>query len=309
MAKNLRLNKQNKTPVVSVILSVYNGEKYLRESIDSILKQSFKDFEFIIINDGSNDDSLDIIKSFNDLRINLITRENKGLVKSLNEGIEIAKGDYIARQDADDISASNRLENELAAISTDQSIVLVSSFCHEINENGVKIRSLQYPTSYPDIIQEFLFRNHIVHGASMFNKDIFNKVGYYRESFRFAEDFDLWLRMINTGEICIIPKYLYKYRVIDESVSRKNLQKQRCVTSDLIATAWKTRAITKTISIRYFVNSTFNKYKSPNEQYNRCRLLLKQAIFFKHYWISTKLVFIMLLVESIAVGKSVRILR
>ena len=109
MAKDI-VKKFNKNPAISVVMSVYNGEKYLRDSIDSILGQTFKDFEFIIIDDGSTDSTLKIIKDYRDPRIVLISRKNKGLAESLNEGIKKAKGTYIVRQDADDISNEDRIK-------------------------------------------------------------------------------------------------------------------------------------------------------------------------------------------------------
>ena len=114
-------------PKVSVVMSVYNSEPFIRDAIKSILGQSFQDFEFIIINDGSTDGSLQIIQSYGDSRIRITSQENLGLTKSLNKGIGIARGEYIARQDADDISEPSRLEKQVAVLEQNSRAVLVSS--------------------------------------------------------------------------------------------------------------------------------------------------------------------------------------
>ena len=114
-------------PKVSVVMSVYNSEPFIRDAINSILGQTFQDFEFIIINDGSTDGSLQIIQSYGDSRIRITSQENLGLTKSLNKGIGIARGEYIARQDADDISEPSRLEKQVAVLEQNSRAVLVSS--------------------------------------------------------------------------------------------------------------------------------------------------------------------------------------
>ena len=114
-------------PKVSVVMSVCNSEPFIRDAINSILGQTFQDFEFIIINDGSTDGSLQIIQSYGDSRIRITSQENLGLTKSLNKGIGIARGEYIARQDADDISEPSRLEKQVAVLEQNSRAVLVSS--------------------------------------------------------------------------------------------------------------------------------------------------------------------------------------
>lgn len=123
---------KSKCPQISVIMSVYNGEKYLREAIDSILNQTFTHFEFIIVNDGSTDKSLNIIKSYNGSRIILVQQENKGLAAALNEGIKIAKGKYIAMMDADDISLPTRLEKQIQFMEAHPEYVAIGSWANKI---------------------------------------------------------------------------------------------------------------------------------------------------------------------------------
>ena len=134
-------------------MSVYNGEKYLREAIDSILNQTFKDFEFIIVNDGSTDNSLKIIKSYNDPRITIINQKNTGLAKALNEGIKIAKGKFIARMDADDISEPERFKKEYKFMHVHDECVALGTNAIIIDENGNNL-----------YITELAFKNNMSEG-------------------------------------------------------------------------------------------------------------------------------------------------
>ncbi|HAS7841575.1 TPA: glycosyltransferase family 2 protein, partial [Vibrio cholerae] len=140
------------SPKISVVMSVYNGEKYLGEAIDSILKQTFSDFEFIIINDGSTDKTLEIIKSYmkKDDRIVLVSRENKGLIVSLNEGLDLAKGQYIARMDADDISIKSRFEKQIEFLDSNPDIGVCGTWVEVFGEN-IKSKKWKMPTQDPDL--------------------------------------------------------------------------------------------------------------------------------------------------------------
>lgn len=218
----------SKKPLISVVMSVYNGEKYLRESIDSILNQTFKDFEFIIIDDGSTDKTKAIIQSCKDKRIVLISRENKGLVASLNEGIEIARGQFIARQDADDISTPNRLKEQLTALNNNPDLGLVCSDIDEIDLNGVTINRYTIYDTFPDGALELALGwvNPIAHGTVLMKKDVFIKAGCYSESAWPAEDYDLWLRIARFSRLGKLSAKHYKYRVNDEGISFSNTNQQ-----------------------------------------------------------------------------------
>ena len=135
-----------KKPKVTVLMSVYNGERYLHESIESILNQTFKDFGFLIINDGSTDNTPKILKSYKDQRIKIISNKNNlGLTKSLNKGIKLAKGEYIARQDVDDVSLSERLEKQVKFLNSYPSYAAVGTFTKIINEDSKVIFLLRNP--------------------------------------------------------------------------------------------------------------------------------------------------------------------
>lgn len=214
------------TPKISVILPVYNAQTYLRESIESILSQSFKDFELIIINDGSTDQSLEIIQSYTDERIVLINQSNAGLPISLNRAIAIAKGQYLARQDADDISLPTRLAEQSQYLDEHPACALLGSWADILVGNTPSDRSLQHPHFNGDIGLKLLFFNCFVHSSVMIRKSALEKSGLYpeeREKFP-PEDYDLWLRIAKDFEVANIPKALLQYRELPNSISRTKLE-------------------------------------------------------------------------------------
>lgn len=209
-------------PLISVVLSVYNAEKYLVEAIKSILNQTFKDFEFIIINDGSTDKSLEIIESYQkeDERIILISRENKGLIASLNEGIEKAKAKYIVRMDADDISLSTRFEEQVKIMEENQNIGLCGT---SVIVFGNNIKSDVWKLSKDDktIKTELLFSSPLFHPTVIMRRDIILKYNlFYNKKFKHAEDFELWTRFAKYTKITNIQKPLFKYRILVDSITR-----------------------------------------------------------------------------------------
>jgi glycosyltransferase involved in cell wall biosynthesis len=137
-------------PLISVVMPVYNAAQYLREAIDSILNQTFRDFEFIIINDGSTDRSLEIIQSYNDDRIRLINQKNTGLAKALNNGIAIAKSDFIARMDADDISIPERLTSQFSFLESNVDVVAVGSNAEVIDKEGNHVYCTAQPSTWSE---------------------------------------------------------------------------------------------------------------------------------------------------------------
>lgn len=216
-----------KNPKVTVLMSVYNGEKYLQEAIDSILVQTFIDFEFLIINDGSTDKTEEILKSYNDPRIKIINNEkNIGLTKSLNKGLRLAKGEYIARQDADDISCDNRLERQIKLLDEKLDIAIVGTNYFRINEKGDIIQEIKRQEKDKNIKKYLLNGNQLGHGTIMFRKSCIEKVGFYREEFKFAQDYDFVLHFSEKYKLANIPETLYKWRINSNSVSvsRKIIQ-------------------------------------------------------------------------------------
>lgn len=216
-----------KNPEISVVMSVYNGEKYLDQSIKSILNQTFKDYEFIIIDDGSTDYTSKILSSYKDERIKIVKNEkNIGLTKSLNLGIRLAKGEYIARQDADDISDPSRLEKLFNVFEKDKYLGLVGSSFKIIDSNHRILRIVNVPTAEEDIRNIILDHNPFCHGSVMFKREVINKIGGYREFFRYAQDYDLWLRISENYRILNIGEVLYGWRKVKDSISEEKIIEQ-----------------------------------------------------------------------------------
>jgi glycosyltransferase involved in cell wall biosynthesis len=214
-------------PTVSVVMSVYNGAEYLRPAIDSILDQTFKDFEFIIINDGSTDGSLDILHSYHDPRLVLISRPNKGLTASLNEGFGKARGTYIARQDADDISELSRLEKEVNFLEKNPSVGLVGSNYVHIDESGKKTGAETHIFTHPSDLKACLVLcNQFGHGSIMLRTECLKLVGGYDPAVGHAEDYDLWVRISQLAKVANIEEPLYLYRNLSTSISHSKLEEQ-----------------------------------------------------------------------------------
>lgn len=197
-------------PVVSVLMPVYNAEEYLRESIESILSQTFGDFEFLIINDGSTDNSAFIISSYSDERIRFVDRKHFGISNTLNYGLKLAQGEYIARMDADDISLPQRLEKQVECMNKHKNIDVVGSYMAYLNSTPLHV--VKYPIKNKDIKAEFLFTYPFSNPTMMYRREkIKNKKFFYRENK--AEDYDLMSRMINKFIMANLPVVLLYYRV------------------------------------------------------------------------------------------------
>lgn len=220
---------------ISALMSVYNAEGYVKDAIESILSQTFKDFEFIIINDASKDKSLEIIKSFQDSRIKLIDNSiNLGLTKSLNIGLKSAKGKYIARMDADDISHPDRFKKQLEFLEAYNDIALVGSFVEVINEKNFIIDKRELIQD-PDLIKfRMLFSNQFVHSSIFFRKALIDQIGGYNEKYKYSQDFELLSRLNQDHNMTNLPEYLLKLRVHKKRISHKNLAPQKKFAIDII---------------------------------------------------------------------------
>lgn len=211
----------NNFPIVSVVMPVYNAERFVAQAVESILGQTFSDFEFIIIDDGSTDYTPTIIAKYKDPRIKVIRKErNEGIVSALNLGIALARGDYIARMDADDISLPHRLEVQMKLIEKDPSIILLGGWCKEIDENGKIIKTHRYPESHEKLVNNLInIKKFPPHPSMIFRKDLVLKVKGYRERFRHAEDADLWLRLVDHGKFACVPEVVLLLRKHKMNVS------------------------------------------------------------------------------------------
>ncbi|MBD3282362.1 MAG: glycosyltransferase, partial [Candidatus Portnoybacteria bacterium] len=215
-------------PKVSIIMSVYNGERYLRDAIESILNQSFKDFEFIIINDGSRDSSKKIVQSYKDPRIVFIeNKKNIGLTKSLNKGIKLARGEYVARMDADDISAYNRIEKQVNFLDKNKDYCLVGTTFYYIDENNKVIFKKIVPLTNKEIKKGLVKKNCFAHGSVMIRKKILEKVKGYREEIKYSQDYDLFIRIAKKCKVRNLKDVLYKWRMHKESISMRKHKAQK----------------------------------------------------------------------------------
>lgn len=223
-------------PLVSVVLSVYNAEKYIGEAIESILVQSYENFELIIINDGSTDKSLEIISAFNDNRILLINRENKGLIASLNEGISRAQGAYIARMDADDIAMTERLAVQVDFMHKHPDIGICGTALHVFGENTHE-HVWKLPLEDKYIKAQLLFSSALAHPTVMMRKSLIDHYRLtYNPSFKHAEDYELWTRFSHYTKMANLPEVLLKYRVLEHSASRaadKEVQERYAVMKNI----------------------------------------------------------------------------
>lgn len=233
-------------PTVSVIMPVYNAGEFLRSTIDSILAQTFTDFEFVIIDDGSTDSSLEILEEYTarDSRIRLISRPNTGYGIALNEMIELATGKYLARMDADDIAMPERFELQTAMLDADPKLVAVGSCVYMINESGQVVGQRDVPSDHEQIDAAHLSSNTVLtHPTAMIRADAMDRVGGYRTEMMPAEDLDLWLRLGEIGKLAIHPRRLLLYRDHVGSVSTLNKGRQLDSMYRSVASAYERRGI------------------------------------------------------------------
>lgn len=210
-------------PEVSVVMSVYNGARYLRAAIKSVLVQQGVSFEFVIVDDGSTDETAVILDEYShaDPRVRIIRQENTGLTRALIRGCEVARGEFIARQDADDVSLPGRLATLAGLLRSDDRLAFVSSHVNVIGPDG-ELLLTHTPPSDPREATSLLLdlkTGPPGHGSVMFRRAIYQLVGGYRPEFYFAQDSDLWLRLAEKGWLAYVPEVLYQYRVAPDSIS------------------------------------------------------------------------------------------
>ena len=218
------LRAKTNTPLISVVLSCKNGAQHIAEAINSITTQTFSDMELIIINDGSEDETLDIIRAASELdpRICLISQNNLGLTKSLNRGLQHARGKYVARQDADDSSHPDRLQTQLDFLQRHPNILAVGTSAMHINANGTSRQNASIlPLSPKSVKRALRWRNCLIHGSVMINRSLAGSELFYNDEFMQAQDYELWRRLSQRGAIANLHHPLYFLRFSPDSVSSK----------------------------------------------------------------------------------------
>jgi len=214
-------------PRVTVLMTVYNGSRFLRDSIRSILNQTFNNFEFIIVDDCSTDDSLKIIHSFVDSRIKVIRNpQNIGLTKSLNKGLKSAKGKYIARMDADDISLSDRLTLQYKYLEEHSDISLLGGGAHFIDENNKVTRTKLRLPDHDSILFYCFFNNPFIHSSVMFRRECLATVGLYDEYYKYAQDYELWTRWTDHYKVANLSQVIIKWRNSTTNITNTKRDKQ-----------------------------------------------------------------------------------
>lgn len=205
-------------PRVTVLLPTYNAAKYVESAIQSLRDQTFDSFEILVVDDGSTDGTLDIVESFEDDRIRVIRRDEPagGLPGALNRGLELARGEYVGRQDADDRSLPTRLARQVGVLDDDPSTAMVGTSAHLLDADGDRYETRIVPTS--PTFADLLEKNHFVHGSVLFRRDTVLDLGGYDTAVSHAEDYDLWLRLAHETTVRNIADPLYELRLHDESV-------------------------------------------------------------------------------------------
>ncbi|HOT90782.1 MAG TPA: glycosyltransferase family A protein [Anaerolineae bacterium] len=215
-------------PVVSVIMPVYNAMPYLPLAVESILQQTFTDFEFIILDDGSTDTGATYLRALNDARVVLLQdNENQGYTRRLNQGIALARGKYLARQDADDVSLPERFARQVAQLDKNTELAALFSAYETIDENGNTLSRQHPPIGFSALRQALFYTNPLSHGSAMMRRECLQAVGGYNTAFEPAEDYELWLRLANAYSIDAIADVLYQMRVYTASVTGKRRVEQR----------------------------------------------------------------------------------
>jgi glycosyltransferase involved in cell wall biosynthesis len=249
--------------LISVIMPCYNSEMYIGEAIQSVLNQTYPHFELIILDDGSTDSTKSIIRSFSDWRIKLeVEVENRGIVFQLNKGLSIAKGQFIARMDADDISLPTRFEKQIEFFEDK-----TNNNIHVLGTDAVSIGRSNKPIVYknydPKQISFLLnFYCPILHPTVLMKKTVFDKGLRYSERFKYAEDFALWRMIDNGNNIAILAEQLLHYRIHDgqtnQDQNRLKIQRDSCLkVGEIDSIRLFDNLFFDDIARKYFVDSWF----------------------------------------------------
>ncbi|MGC2700892.1 MAG: glycosyltransferase [Candidatus Acidiferrales bacterium] len=234
------------SPKISVVMSVYNGEVFLAEAVESVLAQSFADFEFIIIDDGSTDRAPEILSGYarRDARVRVFPQQNKGRPESLNRGIEISTAPLIARMDADDISMPRRVEQQVKLMEARPEVALLGGPVEFIGHDGARIGGFRPPETDAEIRIKMLHTNVFYHPTVMMRREHVLAAGGYRKALLDADDYDLFLRMAERGEMAALAEPVLAYRVHPNQASVANLMVQtRCLVAARKAASLRDRGL------------------------------------------------------------------
>jgi len=223
-------------PQISVVTSVYNGETYLKECVDSILNQTFEDFEYIILNNGSTDSTAEILAQYKDTRLRIVHQMNLGIVNSLNKGTSLCRSDLIAHLDADDYVHPRWLEKHFEFMSQNQDVVFCSSRFEESFNGKLFPSSFPNVRNDPEIRKSLCFMNPIPHSFTSIRKGSLLKAGGYDPKLIIAHDYDLWVRLLGEGKGHVLDELLGVWRGHDKSYSMK---KERTMIKEAFQVQWR----------------------------------------------------------------------
>jgi glycosyltransferase involved in cell wall biosynthesis len=247
-------------PQVSVLMPTFNNASYIEKAIESILDQTYKDFELIIINDASTDDTENILKTFSDNRIVIINNDtNLGLIKSLNIGLNRARGIYISRMDGDDICRKDRLQLQVDFLQKNDNIGVCGTWAKTFG--NVK-HLFKHPISSDEIKSEMFFNSSLIHATMLIRRDLFSKINDQYPNELHAEDFSLFNILKDYTEFANIPDFLYFYRVHDESVSQQFSKIQKESTKQVysvLLNKFEIKANTRQLNLHYDLSKGYIK--------------------------------------------------
>ena len=230
-------------PKISVVMTVFNGGGFLAMAIESVLAQTFEDFEFVIVDDASTDGSVEVVRRYatGDGRIRLICcKTNKGQTACLNQAMGEARGGWIARQDADDVSLPERQARQWSVVEESDDVVIVGTNGWMIDERGAVTGMIHVPLEGSEIRSSLPFRNPFIHTSVMFRRTLADgSLVRYDERFRICQDWDLWVRLLRSGRGVNLADPLVAYRHLDDSLSRGAREETRRESAEIVAAAWK----------------------------------------------------------------------
>ena len=265
------------TPLVTVLMPVFNGEAFLREAIDSVLAQTYTDFVFLIINDGSTDNTEKIILSYNDSRIQYVRNEiNLKLIKTLNKGLSLVTTKYVARMDADDICVPTRLERQIEYMESHPQVGLLGTWCQTIGANKPAV--IRYEENHEQICFKQLYQIQIVHPSCMMRMSVLQTLdNWFDEMYLHAEDYELFTRMSHVTRLANIPEVLHLYRKHENAVSVLYNKEQKQNSHRVIAREFRKLGVDiNDLQIYSFIALNYQDYEEIELSPSEMKLLLEE---------------------------------
>ena len=262
---------------VSVLMNCYNSELYIRESVQSLIDQTYKDWELIVWDDASIDSTINIIQSFNDNRIKIYKNDaHCGLCLGRIRAQKFLKGEYISILDSDDIYEKDKLKNQIQAFNIDPNLTLVTSWYSKINENGKELKKIKFSKNLSKIKNELFGDNIFAHSSIMYKRSEAEKVGWYSDKLEYSQDYDLTIKLLQNNPFCIVENYLVKIRDSASSMTRKlslqgliikeHLEILNYLKDNFALNSKQKKINKKNIKIVNFKILIYNFQKSPNIQ-------------------------------------------